>query len=200
MASSTRYTQSTTNKRLSKWRIPAIAALALAAVVAAGIIIWGGDVEKTPVQTTVQPQAQHKESVTENISGREPAPDPVPQPVKIVKAQQETLVMQPQVGTGENPPLVDPQAELASVLTELFMTEAMETLPLLSLHTADPLQPEKKGPQKGELWIRINPANSYETRDIMAQVADLYRTTVRYEEPVTVMLWVGGQPMARFEY
>ena len=103
------------------------------------------------------------------------------------------------------PPSNPPQelygkAEMEHTLTEVFKSEAMETLPLLTLHTADPLQPDKPGPKQGEIWIRIRPGKSDETRDIMAQVADLYKTILRYEQPVKVMLWVGGQPMARFEY
>lgn len=92
------------------------------------------------------------------------------------------------------------QAELEKVRIDMFKAEAMETLPLLTLHTADPLRPDKPGPKPGEVWIRIQPHRSGETRGIMAQVADLYRSTLRHEKPVTVMLWVGGQPMARFEY
>jgi hypothetical protein len=95
---------------------------------------------------------------------------------------------------------VDPQAELENEVLQIFRAEAMETLPLLTIHTADPRQPGKPGPKKGEIWIRIKPAYSRETHDIMGQVADLYITTMQYEEPVTVMLWVGGQPMARCEY
>jgi hypothetical protein len=91
-------------------------------------------------------------------------------------------------------------AELEKVRIDVFKTEAMETLPLLTLHTADPLHPDKPGPKKGDVWIRIQPNYSSETRDIMAQVADLYKTMVNQEQTVTVMLWVGGQPMARFEY
>ena len=96
--------------------------------------------------------------------------------------------------------LPDAQAELESALLQNFRAEAMETLPLLTIHTADPLKPDKPGPKRGDVWVRINAGNSKETRDIMAQVADLYRTALKYDDPVTVMLWVGGQPMARFEY
>ena len=118
----------------------------------------------------------------------------------------ETVVMKTSMG-GVKDPLSDvenevmdvAQAELEKVRIDMFKTEAMETLPLLTLHTADPLQPDKPGPKLGEVWIRIKPSYSRETRDVMAQVSDLYRSTVRPGKPVTVMLWVGGQPMALFE-
>lgn len=54
-----------------------------------------------------------------------------------------------------------------------------------------------RGLQDGEVWIRVNAAQSGEYREIMAQTADLYRVNTGFEGDVTVIVWVGGQPWAR---
>lgn len=95
----------------------------------------------------------------------------------------------------------DAQKELDYQMREMFKEEAMEFLPLQAVVTHDPRNPDRpRSPREGEIWIRIKPENSGETRDIMAQVADLYRDVARYDEPVTVILWVGGRPWVRFRY
>ncbi|MBN1906181.1 MAG: hypothetical protein JW927_13905 [Deltaproteobacteria bacterium] len=55
-------------------------------------------------------------------------------------------------------------------------------------------------PPDGEIWIRIEAEYASESKDIMAQNADLYRVTTGYEGPVTVTLWVGGRPHMRQVY
>ncbi|MBL0714049.1 MAG: hypothetical protein JJV98_10155 [Desulfosarcina sp.] len=129
----------------------------------------------------------------------------VPTPTPRVPAEPVSESMRPD----ESPPREEiiaadvkenAQADLEHARTEVFKAEAMATLPLLTLHTADPFQPDRPGPRRGEIWIRIQPNRSGETRDIMAQVADLYKSTLQYEESVKVMLWVGGQPIARTDF
>lgn len=87
-------------------------------------------------------------------------------------------------------------------LTLMFEEEAKETFPLLSIQTANPMDTGKKvfGPKRGEIWIRIKPENSKEFKKIMAGVADLYKNTTGYEDPVTVVLWVGNRIWAKFQY
>jgi len=59
---------------------------------------------------------------------------------------------------------------------------------------------DDRGLRDGEVWIRINPGNSNEFREVMAQTADLYRANTDYTGDVTVLLWVGGQVMAKEVY
>ena len=59
---------------------------------------------------------------------------------------------------------------------------------------------DDRGLQDGEIWIRIDASKSGEYKEIMAQTADLYRVNTGYREEVTVLLWVGGQVMARETY
>ena len=107
-------------------------------------------------------------------------------------------------GNSEERRVKPSKEELAKVLryhlNKQFEEEAKETLPLLEIYTNDPTNPERPRPREGEIWIRIRPHRSRETRDIMAQVADLYRKGTWYNKSVTVVLWVGGQPWARFQY
>ena len=91
-------------------------------------------------------------------------------------------------------------AEEAYARNQMFEYEALDTFPLHTIETHNPLQPQAYGPQPGEIWIRVKVEHGRELKDIMAQVADLYRTTVRAEGPVTVMHWVGGRPHARYQY
>ncbi|WP_319526476.1 hypothetical protein [uncultured Desulfosarcina sp.] len=56
---------------------------------------------------------------------------------------------------------------------------------------------DDRGLKDGEIWIRINAANSGEHLEIMAQTADLYRSNTGFDGEVTVMVWVGGQPWIR---
>jgi hypothetical protein len=55
-------------------------------------------------------------------------------------------------------------------------------------------------PPEGEIWLRIPAAYAAEHKDIMAQNADLYRAETGYSGPVTITLWVGGRPYARYHY
>ncbi len=90
--------------------------------------------------------------------------------------------------------------KLRYYLNREFEEEAKEVLPLLAIVTPDPRETEHKRLKEGEIWIRINPGNSREMKDIMAQAADLYKEITLYDKPVTVILWVGGRPWARFQY
>lgn len=80
---------------------------------------------------------------------------------------------------------------------EQFITEAIETLPLTSIQAYDPINRDNPGPEKGEVWIRIQPEFSKESKEIMAQVADHYHDVTRDVDPVTVILLVGGSPVTR---
>jgi hypothetical protein len=95
----------------------------------------------------------------------------------------------------------DPQKQLQYALTKQFEAEALDIFPL---HTVESYNPLKKtgefGPAEGEVWIRMKVEHSPEHKDIMAQVADHYKMVTRYEKPVTVLLWVGGRPWAKYQY
>lgn len=90
--------------------------------------------------------------------------------------------------------------EYEQMLNEQFEAEALETFPLYTVDTYDPLFPNQYGPPRGEVWVRIKPEASREAKDIMAQIADLYKISTYYEAPVKVMNWVGGRPHMQFEY
>ena len=87
-------------------------------------------------------------------------------------------------------------------LNLMFEEDARETFPLLSIQTANPMDIEKKvfGPERGEIWIRIKPQNAKEFKEIMAEIADLYKNATGYEDPVTVVLWVGNRIWAKIQY
>jgi hypothetical protein len=94
-----------------------------------------------------------------------------------------------------------PDAEWEVEVNKLFEAEALQTFPLHTVQTHDPnLPPKAAGPPRGEVWIRIKPEHAAEMRDIMDRVADLYREVTAYEEPLTVMHWVGNRPHARLQY
>jgi hypothetical protein len=67
---------------------------------------------------------------------------------------------------------------------------AAQALPLLSLE----VRPDS------ELWIRVEPERAAEARDVMADVAALYRTHRAGSEPVRVLLFVGQRPIASETY
>jgi len=56
------------------------------------------------------------------------------------------------------------------------------------------------GPSEGHVWIRMDPAYAQQSKEVMAQTADLYRDETGYAGEVTVTLWVGGQPHSRYSY
>jgi hypothetical protein len=109
-------------------------------------------------------------------------------------------------------PVDDPveQRQLAYERSRIFKAVAMEQLPLLAVIPHNPLMDggskdgdarrSGRNPKEGEVWIRLNAANSREYKEIMAQTADLYRQETLYEGPVTVVLWVGGRPWAQEEF
>lgn len=94
----------------------------------------------------------------------------------------------------------DPEAGMEYHLNKEFEADALQTFPLHTVQTNDPRRPEKFGPPRGEIWIRIKVEHALDMKGIMAQVADLYRETTWYDEPVTIMHWVGGRPYARQVY
>ena len=94
----------------------------------------------------------------------------------------------------------DSENELEYESNKMFEEEALEIFPLHTVQTHNPLEPDQFGPAKGEIWVRIKVDHSREFKDIMAQIADLYKEVTYFEEPVTVMLWVGGRPWAKFQY
>ncbi len=72
--------------------------------------------------------------------------------------------------------------------------------PDLKARTSDlPLASLEVRPQH-ELWIRVKPAHAGEARDVMREVATRYRETAETQEPVTVVLLLGGRPLAREVY
>ncbi len=94
----------------------------------------------------------------------------------------------------------DSENELEYESSKMFEEEALEIFPLHTVQTHNPLEPDKFGPPKGEIWVRIKVDHSREFKDIMAQIADFYKEVTYFEDPVTVMLWVGGRPWAKFQY
>ena len=127
---------------------------------------------------------------------------------KIFVSKTETthdLVLEQAVEPDDEPAEVeDSMAELEYQrdLNLMFEEEARETFPLWSVQTSNPMDIEKKvfGPKKGEVWVRIKPENAKEFKEIMAQTADLYKDVARYDDPVTVVLWVGNKVWSKFQY
>lgn len=96
----------------------------------------------------------------------------------------------------------------------VFRDEMLATFPVytVKIHKPESIS-EKEGesdkghtvvaaPKKSnEIWIRIQPENAREMKEIMAQTADLYRLHVKNSsDNVVVINWVGGQPWARMEF
>ena len=96
----------------------------------------------------------------------------------------------------------DSMVELEYQRNLMFEEEARETFPLLSVQTSNPTDIEKKvfGPKKGEVWVRIKPENAKEFKEIMAETADLYKDVAEYDDPVTVVLWVGNKVWSKIQY
>ncbi len=114
------------------------------------------------------------------------------------------------------------EAELALINNQLYEELARETLPTLSIQTHNPvwaledeaaevagitIKETRTGPfgnniqpAENEIWLRIPADYAAEHRDIMAENADLYRAETGTNEPITIMLWVGGRPYARHQY
>jgi hypothetical protein len=59
---------------------------------------------------------------------------------------------------------------------------------------------DDRGLTDGEVWIRIDPSQSGQYKEVMAQTADLYRANTDYTGDVKVLLWVGGQVWAKEVY
>ncbi len=114
---------------------------------------------------------------------------------KTVKSAKQKQLAQNNTGAERNKEL-----EYEYELNKEFEAEAIDTFPLHTINTFNPLKPEPYGPKKGELWIRIKVEHSREFKEIMAQVADLYKDVANYNNPVTVLLWVGNRPWAKFTY
>jgi hypothetical protein len=91
-------------------------------------------------------------------------------------------------------------ADVEHETIKYFKSEALSAFPVHTVETFDPLQSNTNGPKRGEVWIRIKAENSREMKEVMAQVADLYREITGSMQPVTVMHWVGNRPYAKFTY
>ena len=102
----------------------------------------------------------------------------------------------------ESTEVEDAMMELEYQRNLMFEEEAREIFPLLSVQTSNPTDIGKKvfGPKKGEVWVRIKPENAKEFKEIMAETADLYKDVARYDDPVTVVLWVGNKIWSKIQY
>ncbi len=85
-------------------------------------------------------------------------------------------------------------------LNKEFEEEAKEVLPLLSIQTNNPLDTKAFGPRRGEIWVRVKPDNAKELKEIMEDLADLYRADTGYRGSLTVMHWVGGRPHLKMTF
>ena len=85
-------------------------------------------------------------------------------------------------------------------LNREFEEEAKEILPLLSIQTNNPLDAKAFGPRRGEIWVRVKPDNARELKQIMEELAELYRTHTGYEGGITIMHWVGGRPHFKMRF
>ena len=91
-------------------------------------------------------------------------------------------------------------AEERYALNKEFEAAALETFPVHTVQTHDPRHPEAFGPKKGEIWVRVKVEEALWYKDIMAETAELYRELTYYDEPVTVMHWVGNRPYAKLSF
>ena len=143
-------------------------------------------------------------------------------PVFSNPVMEEIAEEEDEAGMNTIDPMLLAEAELSLVNNRIYEEVAREILPTLSIQTHDPIwvleddaadavgSAEKKRrsgpfgtniqPAENEIWLRIPPDYAGEHRDIMAENADLYRAETGTNEPVTVMLWVGGRPYARQQY
>lgn len=85
-------------------------------------------------------------------------------------------------------------------LNREFEEEAKEMLPLLSIQTNNALDVKAFGPRRGEIWVRVKPDNARELKQIMEELAELYRTRTGYEGSITIMHWVGGRPHFKMRF
>ena len=85
-------------------------------------------------------------------------------------------------------------------LNKDFEEEAKEVLPLLSIQTNNPLDTKAFGPRRGEIWVRVKPDNAKELKEIMEDLADLYRADTGYRGSLTIMHWVGGRPHLKMTF
>ncbi|MBW1682511.1 MAG: hypothetical protein JRJ83_13950 [Deltaproteobacteria bacterium] len=88
-------------------------------------------------------------------------------------------------------------------LNQEFEAEARDVLPLLSIQTNNPLDSKDSktfGPPRGEIWVRVKPDNAGDLKQIMEELADLYRSRTGYEGAITIMHWVGGRPHLKMTF
>ena len=141
-------------------------------------------------------------SVT-SASQEDPARSTPAKPDTVLQATPERSATAPHEVTPATAP-APPEADLDKVvqheIAQVFEEEALRNFPLHTARAFDPLSPDPYGPRRGEVWIRIKAEQSREMKQIMAQVADLYRDLAASPEPLTVIQWVGNRPFARFEY
>ncbi len=91
-------------------------------------------------------------------------------------------------------------AERRYGLNRGFEAAALELLPVHTVQTHDPRNPEAFGPRENEVWLRIRVEAAPIYRDIMAEAAELYKELTYHEGPVTVMHWVGNRPYAKMSF
>lgn len=107
---------------------------------------------------------------------------------------------EPMPGIASAPPSADLDKVVQHEIAQVFAEEALRNFPLHTARAFDPLSPDPYGPRAGELWIRIKVDNSREMRQIMDEVANLYRDLSGSDETITVLHWVGNRPHAKFDY
>ena len=192
-----------------KTLITTIAVATVSITGAAILFSAGSSKDKTPPP---EPTAQGKP-----LSQTEPTAAPsimesIPQesdekPAKTKTTAKETLPNQALADAAELMKVESEEydADTEYQLNQIFEAEVMETFPVYTVQTHNPIEEKKNpkffGPPKGEIWIRIKPENSREMREIMAQVADLYHQNAENpDDEITVLHWVGGRPWAKETY
>ncbi|MBI9092844.1 MAG: hypothetical protein JEZ12_26810 [Desulfobacterium sp.] len=152
-------------------------------------IIVPAEPSAPPSNMESAPQASSELPVTAKPATKANQPDhPLADAVELMKADGEAY-----------------DAETEYQLNQIFEAEVMETFPVYTVQTHNPIEEKKNpkffGPPQGEVWIRIKPENSREMREIMAQVADLYHENAEHpDDEITVLHWVGGRPWSKETY
>ncbi|WDP90914.1 MAG: hypothetical protein HUN04_14905 [Desulfobacter sp.] len=131
-----------------------------------------------------------------------------PPPPQKQRDSKRIIVLEQATGTSGKAPAreaPDESLEIEWQLNQIFEAEAMETFPIYTVQTHNPFKamenPEFFGPPENEIWIRIKPESAGEMKEVMAQVADLYRVNAAQpEDEITVLQWVGGRPWAKETY
>jgi hypothetical protein len=197
---------------MKKYLIPAGAVLI--AIVVWSIWMWGsvkdtGD-ESTPAHNPPASSEEVGPAPQNRAVDITPAPSPPPVSESIMVSEEldgagdsesSDIPMDRTTQAADTDSKEDAEKELEYELTRQFEAEALDFFPLHTVQAHDPYQePGEFGPAEGEIWVRIKVDHAPEHRDIMAQVADHYKMVTGNENPVTVLLWVGGRPWAKYQY